>query len=119
MVNKIWLSPEGYHEEELRALVGALQADGHGIFSFALHSPSLEAGHTPYVTCQRELDDFLGRCRQFFEFFIGAIGGIPSTPIEIKGLLTSSQMLVQDKEPTTKPSCASSSLLKMRMGLER
>jgi hypothetical protein len=88
MVNKVWLSPEGYHGEELRALVSALCADGHGIFSFALHSPSLEAGHTPYVTCQRELDDFLGRCRQFFEFFIGDKGGVPATPLEIKAQLT-------------------------------
>lgn len=88
LVSKVWLSPEGYHGAELRALVRALYADGHRVFSFALHSPSLESGHTPYVTCRRDLDDFLWRCRQFFEFFMGDLGGVAATPLQLRALLS-------------------------------
>jgi hypothetical protein len=88
LLNKIWLSPEGYVASELEALVRALYREGLRIFSFAFHSPSLEPGHTPYVKSQRELEDFLGRCRQFFDFFMGEMGGIPATPLELKAQLS-------------------------------
>jgi hypothetical protein len=54
------------------------------VFSFAFHSPSVEPGHTPYVTSQKDLDNFLRRCEQFFDFFFGKLGGCPTTPIELK-----------------------------------
>ncbi len=87
LLNKIWLSPEGYVAGELEALVRALYCEGLRIFSFAFHSPSLEPGHTPYVQSQRELEDFLVRCRRFFDFFMGDVGGIPATPLELKAQL--------------------------------
>jgi hypothetical protein len=87
LVNKIWLSPEGYRLNELVALSRALYDDGLRIFSFAFHSPSLDSGHTPYVMSQRELREFLDCCRRFFDFFMGDLGGIPATPLEIKARL--------------------------------
>jgi hypothetical protein len=87
LVNKIWLSPEGYHLNELIALSRALYDDGLRIFSFAFHSPSLDSGNTPYVRSQRELREFLDSCRRFFDFFMGDLGGIPSTPLELKAQL--------------------------------
>jgi hypothetical protein len=60
---------------------------GLRVFSFAFHSPSVEPGHTPYVRSQRELDSFLDRCRSFFDFFLGDLGGIPTTPLEVKARL--------------------------------
>ena len=87
LLNKIWLSPEGYKENELKALARALYGQGLRIFSFAFHSPSVEPGHTPYVRSQRELESFLDRCRSFFDFFLGDLGGVPTTPLELKAQL--------------------------------
>jgi hypothetical protein len=87
LVNKIWLSPEGYHLNELIALSRALYADGLRIFSFAFHSPSLDSGNTPYVRSQGELREFLDCCRRFFDFFMGDLDGVPSTPLELKAQL--------------------------------
>lgn len=89
-VDKIWLSPEGYHAVEHIKLTRDLYADGLRIFSFAFHSPSVEPGHTPYVRSQSDLDCFLDRCRRFFDFFLGELGGHPTTPLELRDLLTAS-----------------------------
>jgi len=84
LVSKVWLSPEGYTAEEQIRLLKDLYRDGHRIFSFAFHSPSVEPGHTPYVTSSQELTVFLDRCRKVFEFFFGEFGGVPATPLELK-----------------------------------
>jgi hypothetical protein len=84
LVSKIHLSPEGYLAEELVTLVRALHRDGLRIFSFAFHSPSLDYGHTPYVRSNHELEDFFSRCRRFFDFFMTDLGGVPTTPLELK-----------------------------------
>ncbi len=84
LVNKIWLSPEGYLADELIALTKTLYRMGLRVFSFAFHSPSLEPGHTPYVRSQADLERFFATCRRFFDFFFGELQGIPTTPIELK-----------------------------------
>ncbi|MEE8304645.1 MAG: polysaccharide deacetylase family protein [Candidatus Tectomicrobia bacterium] len=89
-VNRVWLSPEGYRLEENIALLRALYADGVRIFSCAFHSPSVDPGHTPYVTSQRDLDHFLSHCRKLFDFFMGELGGCPTTPLELKAQLLGS-----------------------------
>jgi len=86
-VNKIWLTPEGYRGSELISLVRALYRDGLRIFSFAFHSPSLDCGHTPYVKSQTELERFISRCRKFFDFFMSELGGMPTTPLDLKNRL--------------------------------
>ena len=88
LVDKIWLSPEGYTLSEQISLVRALHKDGLRIFSFAFHSPSVEPGNTPYVTSQKDLHNFLSCCRRFFDFFLGELGGQPTTPLELKEKLT-------------------------------
>ena len=88
LVDKIWLSPEGYTLSEQISLVRALHKDGLRIFSFAFHSPSVEPGNTPYVTSQKDLHNFLSGCRRFFDFFLGELGGQPTTPLELKEKLT-------------------------------
>jgi hypothetical protein len=84
LLNKVWLSPEGYLTAEHITLVRTLHRAGVRIFSFAFHSPSVEPGHTPYVRSQHDLETFLACCRRFFEFFMGELGGQPSTPLELK-----------------------------------
>lgn len=84
MLDRIWLSPEGYRSDEHVKLVHALFADGLRVFSFAFHSPSVVPGNTPYVRVWKDLEDFLSRCRTFFDFFLGELGGRPATPLELK-----------------------------------
>jgi hypothetical protein len=91
LVDKIWLSPEGYRSSEHIKLTRDFYADGLRVFSFAFHSPSVEPGHTPYVRSQNDLSSFLDRCRRFFDFFLGELGGCPSTPLELRRLLTAPQ----------------------------
>jgi hypothetical protein len=90
LVDKIWLSPEGYLSAEHIKLVRALHRDGLRVFSFALHSPSAEPGNTPYVKSWRDLDALLCRCRRFFDFFMGELGGCPTTPLQLKDQLMAS-----------------------------
>ena len=84
LLNKVWLSPEGYSTAEHIQLTQTLYRAGVRVFSFAFHSPSVEPGHTPYVRSKQELEDFLTRCRRFFDFFMGELGGQPATPLELK-----------------------------------
>lgn len=84
LLNKVWLSPEGYRPEEHIQLTRTLYRQGVRLFSFAFHSPSVEPGHTPYVRSQQDLEDFLGSCHRFFEFFLGELGGQPTTPLALK-----------------------------------
>jgi hypothetical protein len=84
LLDKIWLSPEGFTSCEHRKLTLALYKAGLRIFSFAFHSPSVEPGHTPYVRSARDLEGFLESCRSFFEFFLGVMNGRPATPGELK-----------------------------------
>ena len=87
MVNKVWLSPEGYTLKENIDLIRSLYRDGLRVFSFAFHSPSLEPGHTPYVRTQSDLDKFLSHCKDFFDFFIDELGGEVTTPLMLKSQL--------------------------------
>ena len=84
LLNKVWLSPEGYLTAEHIKLVRTLYRDGVRIFSFAFHSPSVEPGHTPYVRSRSDLEAFLTNCRRFFDFFMGELGGQPTTPLALK-----------------------------------
>ncbi len=84
LLNRIWLSPEGYSLAENIALLWTLYRDGVRIFSFAFHSPSIEPGNTPYVTSRNELEGFLSQCRGFFDYFMGQLDGVPTTPLELK-----------------------------------
>ena len=88
LLDKIWLSPEGFLSSEHVKLTRTLHADGLRVFSFAFHSPSLEPGNTPYVTSQADLQTFLSRCRTFFDFFLGELGGQPTTPLALKDQLS-------------------------------
>jgi hypothetical protein len=90
LVDKIWLSPEGYLSTEHMKLVRAMYRDGVRVFSFAFHSPSVEPGNTPYVQSQHDLEIFLARCHRFFDFFLGELDGLPATPLELKQQLTES-----------------------------
>ena len=84
LLERITLTPEGITPQEHRRLTGAMLADGHRVFSFTYHSPSLAPGNTPYVTSERDLAAFLDRFERYFDYFMGELGGRPATPLEIR-----------------------------------
>jgi hypothetical protein len=84
IVERIRLTPEGNTVEECKRLTRAMYQDGSRVFVVSYHSPSLEPGHTPYVRDRQELAAFLRWLNDYFEFFLTEIGGVPSTPSEIR-----------------------------------
>ncbi len=84
LLERITLTPEGINPQEHRRLTGAMLADGHRVFSFTYHSPSLAPGNTPYVRSERDLAAFLDRFERYFDYFMGELGGRPATPLEIR-----------------------------------
>lgn len=86
-LDRLMLSPEGYTLDHMRRITRSLLANGPQILTFSLHSPSVEPGHTPYVRSESELKDFLALCRQYFEFFLGDLGGATMGAMELRDLL--------------------------------
>jgi hypothetical protein len=87
LFERIRLSPEGITFDEMRRLTLALFRSGLRTFSLTYHSPSLQPGNTPYVRTQSELDSFLAALDRYFDFFIGKLGGRPSTPLATRDLV--------------------------------
>jgi hypothetical protein len=98
MVDRIWLSPEGFELSDQRRLIHALHHDGLRVFTFAFHSPSLEPGNTPYVRSVQDLEQFLARCRKFLDFFMVDLDGSPTTPLELKAELSGAAQLGPEEE---------------------
>ncbi len=82
-LERLMLTPEGYGSEHLRRLTRALLGRGLRTFTFSFHSPSLRPGCTPYVRSAAERDAFLGELREFFSWFLGELGGVPTTPLAL------------------------------------
>jgi hypothetical protein len=76
-------SPEGVTIAELRRLTRTLLARGNRVFVVSYHSSSLLPGNTQYVRSPAELSQFLRRIEEYLEFFIGELGGAPTTPAEL------------------------------------
>jgi hypothetical protein len=81
------LTPESVDLGELKRITRALVAQGHRVLQFAWHSPSLVAGHTPYVRTDAELTAFLAKLDGYFSFFFNELGGRALTPLEIRAEL--------------------------------
>lgn len=80
LLERIRLSPEGANHAEHRRLTKSLLAQGCRLFSFTYHSPSLAAGHTPYVRNSSDLRAFLESLDRYFDFFMNELGGGATTP---------------------------------------
>lgn len=99
LLERIRLSPEDYDEPEMRRLTTTLLSDGIRVFVFSFHSPSVMPGGTPYVRSAADLERFLGRCRSYFEFFFGSVGGIAMTPLQVKAQLETGASTAQPSSP--------------------
>jgi hypothetical protein len=87
VVDRLRLSPEGYSLDEMKRLTRFLMMKGVRVFSISLHSPSAEPGNTPYVRTAAELEAFLHRLRDYFEFFFGELDGRTMSPLELRDQL--------------------------------
>jgi hypothetical protein len=87
VTNRIMLSPEGSTLDEMKTLTRALVARGMRTLTFSFHSPSVAAGHTPYVRSQPDLDLFLRSIEQYFDFFFGELAGRTTTPLAFRAAL--------------------------------
>jgi hypothetical protein len=83
-VNRVMLSPEGNSFAEMRDLTRTLVDRGCRTFTFSFHSPSLDAGHTPYVQTPAQLAAFIDVIDRYCEFFTGELQGVPSTPLAFR-----------------------------------
>lgn len=91
LLSRIRLSPEGFTFAESRALTQQLLADGLRIFSFTLHSPSVQPGCTPYVSNDAERRALLQHINDYFHYFLGEVGGIAMTPHEVRRYVVAHQ----------------------------
>lgn len=83
-LERLRLSPEGYSPADHRRLTRNLLDRGQRTFTFSFHTPSLKPGCTPYVRSDADLEQFLGRCRQYFDYFLGEVGGVSLTPLQLR-----------------------------------
>jgi hypothetical protein len=81
-LNRVMLSPEGSTLDEMIDVTQALLADGVRTFSLTFHSPSLKPGCTPYVRSAADRDAFLEAIDRYCDYFLGALGGVASTPAD-------------------------------------
>jgi hypothetical protein len=86
LLDRIVLTPEGITLDEQKRLVRAMRGRGKSVFSYTYHSSSLLIGGSPYVKTAAERDQFLDKMDKFFAFFINEMGGVPSTPLEVRDL---------------------------------
>ncbi len=84
ILDRIRLSPEGVSAHEMRRLTRRMLKQGHRLFSFTFHTPSLEPGNTPYVRTDADLEAFLATIESYFDFFFGEAGGRAVTPFEFR-----------------------------------
>lgn len=86
LLERATLTPEGVDTAAHLRLLDAMRRQGHRVFTLNYHSPSLAAGHTPYVRSADELDRFLASIRAFLAHFLGPFGGRAATPADILAL---------------------------------
>ena len=89
LLERIRLTPEGVDLAANKRLTRSLYQQGCRVFSYTYHSPSLVPGMTPYVSSQAQRDAFLDDMDAYFTFFREELGGRPSDPLDVLGVLQS------------------------------
>jgi hypothetical protein len=91
LLNRVRISPEGHTLHEAKTLTRALFRSGQRLFAISYHSPSLEAGKTPYTRNRDDVARFLAWIEGYLEFFTGELGGTPSTPSQVYAMALAQQ----------------------------
>jgi hypothetical protein len=84
IVDRLLLSPEGHSFDEHKKLVKFLLGRGVRTFTWSFHSPSVSPGMTIYTQNNRELKLFLDSFRRFFDYFLGELDGVATTPLRLR-----------------------------------
>jgi glycosyltransferase involved in cell wall biosynthesis len=92
LVDRVTLTPEGIDFDQMVRLTRDLLSRDNRLFVLSFHSPSLEAGHTPYVVDQRTRDEFLARLERYLDFFFGELGGEATSPLALYDKLLGRQV---------------------------
>ncbi|MDX2222404.1 MAG: polysaccharide deacetylase family protein [Rhodospirillaceae bacterium] len=103
LLERIRLTPEGISLNEAKRVTRALLSRGVRLFCLNYHSSSLMPGANPYVRTEHDQQQFLKWLREYCEFFIREIGGKPTTPGAVLGLVSQSSpaRIGSDPAPTT------------------
>lgn len=80
LLSRIPLTPEGIGIGDTIAAIDALIEDGARVLNFSFHSPTLEAGHTPYVRSADDLEMFYRWWGAVFDHL--AKRGVPAASID-------------------------------------
>ncbi len=91
LMERIRLTPEGTKVSDGKRLVRALLKRGTRIFTLSYHTPSLVPCNTPYVRTRADRDRFVEWFEEFYEFFLGEMGGASATVSEVYELARSSK----------------------------
>jgi glycosyltransferase involved in cell wall biosynthesis len=83
LMERIRLTPEGTDVSDAKRLVRALLKRGTRIFTLSYHTPSLVPGNTPYVRSRADRDRFIGWFEEFYDFFLGEVGGSTATVSDV------------------------------------
>ncbi|TVR97339.1 MAG: glycosyltransferase [Rhodospirillales bacterium] len=86
LLERIRLTPEGVDLAALIRVTRSLLQQGCRAFTLTYHSPSLSPGCTPYVRDHGELRSFVGTLDRYFDFFLGRLGGVATTPDAVRTL---------------------------------
>jgi hypothetical protein len=104
MLYPVRLSPEGNDLATMIALTRRLHAGGLRIFTLSLHSPTLQVGNTPYTRTQNDVLALLRRIELYLDFFSTVLGGLFSTPSEVRtSLMPERNPLTAKKSAVNKP----------------
>ena len=90
LVDRLILSPEGYHLNDQCRLTRELFKRGTRIFTYNFHSTSLQPGCTPYIENEQQLEAFHESCRGFFRFFRDELNGVFMNHMQLHELLMGS-----------------------------
>jgi hypothetical protein len=83
LLERLTLTPEGVSAKLQIVLLNTLLRRGHRLFVLHFHSPSLVAGHTPYVRNEAERAAFLARIEAVCRWFFEELGGVPGRPWDL------------------------------------
>ncbi len=82
LVERVALTPEGIPADRACAAIDVAVGEGLPLLNFSFHSPSLEAGHTPYVRTEADLADFY-RWWDVVLAHLARLGVAPTTVAEV------------------------------------
>ena len=92
LATKVWLSPEASTTSQMIRLTTQMQRGNYTLFNLTFHSPSLQAGLTPFVRSRSDELELSRRLRDYLTFARAA--GI--TPIKLSD---ASELLALDAAP--------------------